>query len=36
LCLVQTLVMGIAFGQRHRTRKKAGAQPSPDLVDIDC
>jgi DNA-binding MurR/RpiR family transcriptional regulator len=36
LCLVQTLVMGIAFGQRHRARKKAGAKPSPDLVDIDC
>jgi DNA-binding MurR/RpiR family transcriptional regulator len=36
MCLVQTLVMGIAFGQRHRARKKAGAKPSPDLVDIDC
>ena len=36
MCLVQTLVMGIAFGQRHRARKTAGAKPSPDLVDIDC
>ena len=31
MCVVQTLVMGIAFGQRHRGRK-----PRPDLVDIDC
>ena len=36
MCLVQTLVMGIAFGQRHRARKKADAKPSLDLVDIDC
>lgn len=34
LCVVQTLVMGIAFGKRHRARR--GAAPSPDLVDIDC
>ena len=31
MCVVQTLVMGIAFGQRHR-----GREPRPDLVDIDC
>jgi DNA-binding MurR/RpiR family transcriptional regulator len=36
LCVVQTLVMGIAFGQRHRNRKAASAKPGPDLVDIDC
>ena len=36
LCVVQTLVMGIAFGQRHRSRKGAGTQPGPDLFDIDC
>jgi len=36
LCLVQTLVMGIAFGQRHRARKRSTLGPRPDLVDIDC
>ena len=36
LCVVQTLVMGIAFGKRHRSRKGASAKPGPDLIDIDC
>ncbi len=36
LCVVQTLVMGIAFGQRHRSRKGLNAKPGPDLIDIDC
>jgi len=36
LCVVQTLVMGIAFGKRHRRRKGASVQPGPDLIDIDC
>ena len=36
LCVVQTLVMGLAFGKRHRSRKGALAQTSPDLTDIDC
>lgn len=36
LCVVQTLVMGIAFGKRHRSRKGAPAKPGPDLSDIDC
>jgi hypothetical protein len=36
LCVVQTLVMGIAFGKRHRSRKAATVQPGPDLIDIDC
>jgi DNA-binding MurR/RpiR family transcriptional regulator len=36
LCVVQTLVMGIAFGKRHRSRKGALAQTGPDLTDIDC
>ena len=36
LCVVQTLVMGLAFGKRHRSRKGAQAQTGPDLTDIDC
>lgn len=36
LCVVQTLVMGLTFGKRHRSRKGAASQAGPDLTDIDC
>ena len=38
LCVVQTLVMGLTFGNRHRTRSRKGStgQSGPDLKDIDC
>ena len=36
LCVVQTLVMGLTFGKRHRSRKGVPGQAGPDLTDIDC